>query len=344
MTDLSAEFKALASYRPTHKVRFVTAASLFDGHDAAINIMRRILQNMGAEVIHLGHNRSVDDVVTAALQEDVQGIAISSYQGGHVEYFKYMVDLLKSRGGEHIQVFGGGGGVIVPPEIRELQAYGVTRIYSPEDGQRMGLQGMIGEMVMRCDKDITQYAPKDLKAAYALYAKAADRGLADGAINLAVALAEGKGVDKNLPRAYALLTQASQAGSARATYDLAQLAEHGYGGKATDALGLYQRAAEFGFPKGHHTAAALLDEGRAGVAKDPTAAAQELLSAVAADSGESIADLTGKTQNWSPETIKALESRLAAAGYYSGPIDGKCGPELGPALRQWRLLGAPEKS
>lgn len=164
MTDLSAEFKALANYRPTHKVRFVTAASLFDGHDAAINIMRRILQGMGAEVIHLGHNRSVDEVVTAALQEDVQGIAISSYQGGHVEYFKYMVDLLKDRGGAHIQVFGGGGGVIVPPEIRELQAYGVTRIYSPEDGQRMGLQGMIGEMVMRCDRDISSYAPKQLEA------------------------------------------------------------------------------------------------------------------------------------------------------------------------------------
>ena len=164
MTDLSAEFKALAEYRPTNKVRFVTAASLFDGHDAAINIMRRILQGMGAEVIHLGHNRSVDEVVTAALQEDVQGIAISSYQGGHVEYFKYMVDLLKSRGGEHIQVFGGGGGVIVPPEIRELHAYGVSRIYSPEDGQRMGLQGMIGEMVMRCDKDLSSLAPTDLNA------------------------------------------------------------------------------------------------------------------------------------------------------------------------------------
>ncbi len=164
MTDLSAEFKALANYRPTHKVRFVTAASLFDGHDAAINIMRRILQGMGAEVIHLGHNRSVDEVVTAALQEDVQGIAISSYQGGHVEYFKYMVDLLKQRGGGHIQVFGGGGGVIVPPEIRELQSYGVTRIYSPEDGQRMGLAGMIGEMVMRSDKDLTGFAPKDIAA------------------------------------------------------------------------------------------------------------------------------------------------------------------------------------
>jgi methylmalonyl-CoA mutase len=164
MTDLSAEFKALANYRPTHKVRFVTAASLFDGHDAAINIMRRILQGMGTEVIHLGHNRSVEEVVTAALQEDVQGIAISSYQGGHVEYFKYMVDLLKSRGGAHIQVFGGGGGVIVPPEIRELHAYGVSRIYSPEDGQKMGLQGMIGEMVMRCDKDISSFAPKGLDA------------------------------------------------------------------------------------------------------------------------------------------------------------------------------------
>jgi isobutyryl-CoA mutase len=164
MTQLSADYQALANYRPKNKVRFVTAASLFDGHDAAINIMRRILQGMGAEVIHLGHNRSVDDVVTAALQEDAQGIAISSYQGGHVEYFKYMVDLLKARGGEHIQVFGGGGGVIVPAEIRELHDYGVARIYSPEDGQRMGLAGMIGEMVMRCDQDISGYAPTALEA------------------------------------------------------------------------------------------------------------------------------------------------------------------------------------
>lgn len=163
MTDLS-DAKALTEYRPKHKVRFVTAASLFDGHDASINIMRRILQGMGAEVIHLGHNRSVDEVVTAALQEDAHAIAISSYQGGHVEYFKYMVDLLKARGGEHIQVFGGGGGVIVPPEIRDLQAYGVTRIYSPEDGQRMGLQGMIGEMLMRSDRDLTVHAPKGVEA------------------------------------------------------------------------------------------------------------------------------------------------------------------------------------
>jgi len=162
MTDLSAEHRALAAYKPRHKVRFVTAAALFDGHDAAINIMRRILQNMGAEVIHLGHNRSVDEVVTAALQEDVQGIAISSYQGGHVEYFKYIIDLLKERGGERIQVFGGGGGVIVPAEISELQRYGVTRIYSPEDGQQMGLQGMIGEMVMRSDWDLSAQAPAQL--------------------------------------------------------------------------------------------------------------------------------------------------------------------------------------
>jgi methylmalonyl-CoA mutase len=164
MTQLSADYQALANYRPTHKVRFVTAASLFDGHDAAINIMRRILQSMGAEVIHLGHNRSVDEVVTAALQEDVQGIAVSSYQGGHVEYFKYMVDQLRARGGEHVLVFGGGGGVIVPSEIRELMDYGVARIYSPEDGQRMGLQGMIGEMMMRCDRDLSAYAPTSLEA------------------------------------------------------------------------------------------------------------------------------------------------------------------------------------
>jgi methylmalonyl-CoA mutase len=135
--------------------RFVTAASLFDGHDASINIMRRILQSNGVEVIHLGHNRSVDEVVTAALAEDVQGIAISSYQGGHVEYFKYMIDLLRQRGGAHIKVFGGGGGVIVPDEIADLHAYGVTRIFSPEDGQRMGLVGMIQSMIQACDIDLS---------------------------------------------------------------------------------------------------------------------------------------------------------------------------------------------
>jgi isobutyryl-CoA mutase len=166
----------LASYHPTHKVRFVTAASLFDGHDASINIMRRILQGMGAEVIHLGHNRSVDEVVTAALQEDVQGIAVSSYQGGHVEYFQYMVKLLRERGGAHIQVFGGGGGVIVPAEIRLLADNGV-RIYSPEDGQRMGLAGMISEMVQRCDLDLSAYAPTSLDALQG-HSEAAWRALA----------------------------------------------------------------------------------------------------------------------------------------------------------------------
>ncbi len=163
MTDLS-DAKKLAEYRMTHKVRFVTAASLFDGHDASINIMRRILQSMGCEVIHLGHNRSVKEVVDCALQEDVQGIAVSSYQGGHVEYFKYMIDLLRAHGGGHIKVFGGGGGVIVPDEIRELHDYGVTRIYSPEDGQKLGLAGMIGDMISRCDIDLAAYAPTSLDA------------------------------------------------------------------------------------------------------------------------------------------------------------------------------------
>lgn len=161
MTDLSVA-QNLTEYKPANKVRFVTAASLFDGHDASINIMRRILMANGAEVIHLGHNRSVEEIVTAALQEDAQGIAISSYQGGHVEYFKYMIDLLKQRGGAHIKVFGGGGGVIVPEEIADLHAYGVTRIFSPEDGQRMGLVGMILSMIQACDSDLSGYAPISL--------------------------------------------------------------------------------------------------------------------------------------------------------------------------------------
>jgi methylmalonyl-CoA mutase len=163
MTDLSVSQK-LTEYKPANKVRFVTAASLFDGHDASINIMRRILMANGAEVIHLGHNRSVEEIVTAALQEDVQGIAISSYQGGHVEYFKYMIDLLKERGGAHIKVFGGGGGVIVPEEIADLHAYGVSRIFSPEDGQRMGLVGMILSMIQACDIDLSVHAPTSLAA------------------------------------------------------------------------------------------------------------------------------------------------------------------------------------
>ncbi len=163
MTDLSAAPKAL-TYKPRNKVRFVTAASLFDGHDASINIMRRILQSSGCEVIHLGHNRSVDEIVTCAIQEDAQGIAISSYQGGHVEFFKYMLDLLRERGAGHIKVFGGGGGVIVPAEIRELHDYGVARIFSPEDGQTLGLQGMINEIIAACDVDLSAQPPADLVA------------------------------------------------------------------------------------------------------------------------------------------------------------------------------------
>ncbi|OIQ89171.1 methylmalonyl-CoA mutase [mine drainage metagenome] len=141
--------KALAAVKAPSKVRFITATSLFDGHDASINIMRRLLQQGGVEVIHLGHNRSVEEIVTAAVQEDVQGIAISSYQGGHIEFFKYMIDLLRQNDAGHIRVFGGGGGVIVAAEIRELEAYGVEKIYSPEDGQALGLQGMIDDVIRR---------------------------------------------------------------------------------------------------------------------------------------------------------------------------------------------------
>jgi len=151
----------IEAYRPRYKIRFVTAAALFDGHDATINIMRRILQASGAEVIHLGHNRSVDEVVNCAIQEDVQGIALTSYQGGHLEYFKYMYDLLRERGASHIKIFGGGGGVILPSEIKELQDYGITRIYSPDDGRKMGLQGMINNMLEQTDFITSEY--KDLQ-------------------------------------------------------------------------------------------------------------------------------------------------------------------------------------
>ena len=153
-------------HTPVHPVRFLTAASLFDGHDAAINIMRRILQSQGVEVIHLGHNRSVDEIVAAAVEEDVQGIALSSYQGGHVEYFRYLVDRLRQEHVEHIRVYGGGGGVIVPEEIEALHDYGVARIFSPEDGQRMGLAAMVNTMVRECDSDLssTESPVEDLLA------------------------------------------------------------------------------------------------------------------------------------------------------------------------------------
>ncbi len=146
-------------YRPANPVRFVTASSLFDGHDASINIMRRILQSQGAEVVHLGHNRSVDEVATAAIAEDVQGVAISAYQGGHVEYFSYLVELLNERGAGHIKVFGGGGGVIVREEIDLLHSRGVARIFSPEDGYEMGLPGMINLMIKECDSDLSAQPP-----------------------------------------------------------------------------------------------------------------------------------------------------------------------------------------
>ena len=145
--------KPAQPYQLRHHVRIVTAASLYDGHDAAINIMRRLLQAGGAEVIHLGHNRSVREIVDCAIQEDAQGVAITSYQGGHVEFFKYMLDLLRERGAA-TRIYGGGGGTILPDEIARLHAHGIARIFSPEDGQRMGLAAMVNSMIAECDVDL----------------------------------------------------------------------------------------------------------------------------------------------------------------------------------------------
>ena len=138
-------------YKPKNSIRIVTAAALFDGHDAAINIMRRIMQSSGAEVIHLGHNRSVKEIVDCAIQEDANSIAITSYQGGHLEFFKYMFDMLKEADCGHIKIFGGGGGVILPHEIEELHRYGISHIYSPDEGRKMGLQGMINDLLEKSD-------------------------------------------------------------------------------------------------------------------------------------------------------------------------------------------------
>jgi len=151
-------------YKSKNKIRILTAGSLFDGHDAAINIMRRIIQRSGAEVIHLGHNRSVKEIVDAAIQEDVQGIAITSYQGGHNEFFKYAYDLLKAGGAGHIKLFGGGGGTILPSEIEELHSYGITRLYSPDDGRTMGLQGMINDLLEKCDYTVPPHLNGELKS------------------------------------------------------------------------------------------------------------------------------------------------------------------------------------
>src|SRR4051794_4768181 len=167
MTDLSTAPPSTRTAERHTAVRFVTAASLFDGHDASINIIRRMLQASGVEVIHLGHNRSVDEIVTAAVQEDAHGIAVSSYQGGHIEFFKYMIDLLGERGGSGIKVFGGGGGVIVSTEIKELESYGIARIYTPEDGAAMGLQGMIDDMIKRARTNLGAPPPASLDALFA---------------------------------------------------------------------------------------------------------------------------------------------------------------------------------
>lgn len=189
-------------YSPKHKIRIVTAAALFDGHDAAINIMRRILQAKGAEVIHLGHNRGAEEIVDCAIQEDVQGIAVTSYQGGHLEFFKYMIDLLKQKGSGHIKVFGGGGGTILPNEIAELQRYGVTRIYSPDDGRRMGLEGMIEEVVRQCDYAMPLQLNGELEAIARKDPKAIGR---------IITLAENGGTDGKITGAIAGLMQKSAA-------------------------------------------------------------------------------------------------------------------------------------
>jgi methylmalonyl-CoA mutase len=199
----------IETYRPKNHVRFLTASSLFDGHDASINIMRRMLQSTGAEVIHLGHNRSTEELVNAAIQEDVQGIALSSYQGGHMEYFKYMYDLLKEQGASHIRIYGGGGGVIIPAEIKELHEYGIARVFSPEDGRTHGLQGMINMMMEECDfptvksvtGEIDQLTEKNAKAIARLITLAEKQELQsqDAATTIESAFEKIKSLAQNVP-------------------------------------------------------------------------------------------------------------------------------------------------
>ncbi|OGU18443.1 MAG: methylmalonyl-CoA mutase [Geobacteraceae bacterium GWC2_53_11] len=193
-------------FKTSHKVRIVTATSLFDGHDATINVIRRILQSSGAEVIHLGHNRSVEEIVTAAIQEDAEGIAVSCYQGGHVEFFKYIIDLLQERGEAHIKVYGGGGGVIVPDEIAEIEGYGVRKIFSPEDGRRMGLQGMINLILRECDfavernieSETSRLAQRDIRAVNTLITLA-EQAVHDHASGYAALRATIKGMAQEVP-------------------------------------------------------------------------------------------------------------------------------------------------
>lgn len=183
-------------YQAKYKIRFVTASSLFDGHDVSINMIRRLLQENGVEVIHLGHNRSVEEIINAAIQEDVQGISISSYQGGHMEYFKYMYDLLQERGASHIKLFGGGGGVILPREQEELEAYGITKIYSPEDGRTMGLQGMINHMLQSTDflpplkdiENVQQITASNHKEIARFITLAENKGSLDSSLEMAATL------------------------------------------------------------------------------------------------------------------------------------------------------------
>ena len=170
-------------------IRIVTAAALFDGHDAAINLMRRLIQDAGCEVIHLGHNRSVAEIVDAAIQEDVHAVAITSYQGGHMEFFQYLRQLLDEQGGEHIRIFGGGGGVIVPEEAEALHAAGIDRIYHPEDGRRMGLEGMIADLLSQCDANLLSQPMPDIQEILAATPKAVAR-----AVSLARADVDSAGV------------------------------------------------------------------------------------------------------------------------------------------------------